>query len=160
MKSLSKTRAYIDATRTRADFSGVGFMIHPEDRVIFAAKLKGILNKMKEPDKKALVLTVSIYHPPRSTQQNKLYRLILRTICTDPDSESYGEDPDNLHEGVLARAALSFGYPTMLIAGVRVPERSHETTTLYMNLLIEVARVIAGEQKCDLSDMDIMEEEP
>ena len=160
MKSLSKTRAYLNIVQTRWDFSDIAFNVHPEDRLIFAAKLKNILEKdWAHLKKQILVLTVSLYHPPRSTQQNKLYRGIVRYICTDPDSEAYGSDPDNLPEGILAWAALSYGYPTIDAAGVRVPERSHKTTTKYMNLLIEVARVVAGENKVDLSDLHLEDSE-
>ncbi|KKK59943.1 hypothetical protein LCGC14_3029310 [marine sediment metagenome] len=154
MKSLFKTQAVFVPGMSKVHKGLYSFLVHPDDQVIFKAKMAQLLKDQLDKKHKKhpnLILSVSVYHPPRTLKQNDMYRAMLRAMCTQKESAAYGSDPDNLHEGVLARAAISYGYPTITVAGIKVPERSHKTMTTQMNLLMEVARVIAGEIGADVS---------
>ncbi len=154
MKSLFKTRAVFVPGMSKVHKGLYSFLVHPDDQVIFKAKMAQLLKDQFDKKHKKhpnLILSVSVYHPPRTLKQNDMYRAILRAMCTQKESDAYGSDPDNLHEGVLARSAISYGYPTITVAGIKVPERSHKVMTTQMNLLMEVARVIAGEIGADVS---------
>lgn len=143
---MVKTRAVLASSK-----SGVYcFLVHPEDYQVFTIKLRRLAGEDKK-EKETLLLSVSKWYPPRTNAQNDKYRGLLRYMCSDTEGQLYGSDPDNLHEGVLVVAALSYGYPTIKVAGVRVPERSHNAITKNMNILIEVAQVLAGEYGVDLS---------
>ena len=153
MKSLFKTRAVFVPGMSKVHKGLYSFLVHPDDQIIFKAKMAQLFKdvKKKPGQRPELILSVSIYHPPRTLKQNDMYRAMLRAMCTQEESAAYGSDPDNLHEGVLARSAISYGYPTITVAGIKVPERSHKVMTTQMNLLMEVARVIAGEIGADVS---------
>lgn len=119
---------------------------------MFKHEMARMFSKSKQGSHADCNLTLSLWHKPKTRPQENMYRKILREICTQEQSDAYGSDPDNVHEGVLALATLSYGYPSVpTIAGVRVPKRSRDATTKELNLLMEVARVVAGESKADVS---------
>ncbi len=157
MKILpSKAIAYFYPKISDVGKGVYGFFVHAEDQILFKHEMARLLKDKKVyPQNVALILTVSRHHPPKTRKQENMYRKIVREICIQEQSEAYGSDPDNVHEGVLARACLSYGYPTIEVAGIRVPERSKMTDTVNMNLLMEVARVIAGEYGADVSHIGL-----
>ena len=160
MKYLSKAQVAFVKSKSDVDMGFYTFYVHPDDQILFKAKLAQVLITKRRPmlqgnKSRPLVLTVTRHNPPKTRPQENMYRGIVRAICTQEQSEAYGSDPDNVHEGVLARACLSYGYPTIEVAGVRVPERSKMTDTVNMNLLMEVARVIAGEYGADVSHIGL-----
>ena len=154
MKSLFKTQAVFVPGMSKVHKGLYSFLVHPDDQVIFKAKMAQLLKDQFDKKHKKhpnLILSVSVYHPPRTLKQNDRYRAMVRFMCNDPEGGLYGSDPELLHEGLIALAAISYGYPTITVAGIRVPERSHKTMTTQMNLLMKVANVVAGENGIDMS---------
>ena len=128
------------------------FYVHPDDQILSKAKLAQLLGKKKDTP---LVMTLTKYHPPKTRKQENMYRKVVREICTQEQSEAYGSDPDNVHLGIVARAALSFGFPTIEVTGIRVPISTKTASTKDLNLLMEVSRVIAGEMGADVSHIGL-----
>ncbi len=154
MKSFFKTQAVFVPGMSKVHKGLYSFLVHPDDQIIFKAKMAQLLKDQlgkkykKHPN---LILSVSIYHPAKTRKQENMYRKIIREICIQEQSEAYGSDPDNVHSGVVARAALSFGFPTVIVGGLRIPISTKNASTKDLNLLMEVSRVIAGEMGADVS---------
>ena len=127
------------------------FYVDPADQILFRHQMARLLQGKQKVDLVDLNLTLTRYHKSKTRKQENMYRKIVRVICTDENSEAYGSEPDLVHEGILARACLSYGYPTDTVAGMRVPVRSSKATTKDLNLLMEVARVLAGELNANVS---------
>lgn len=160
MNFHSKAKVAFAQSKSDVDIGFYSFYVHPDDQVIFKHEMARLLKKtpgqpMAGIKNQPLVLEVKRYCNPKTRKQENMYRKILREICTQEQSDAYGSDPDNVHEGVLARACLSYGYPTITVGGLKVPQRSKQATTKELNLLMEVARVLAGELKADVSHIGL-----
>ena len=156
MRSLFKTQAVFVPGMSKVHKGLYSFLVHPDDQIVFKAKMAQLLkdqfgNKRYIKTHPNLILSVSIYHPAKTRKQENMYRKIIREICIQEQSEAYGSDPDNVHSGVVARAALSFGFPTVIVGGLRIPISTKNASTKDLNLLMEVSRVIAGEMGADVS---------
>ncbi len=156
MTFRSKAIAYFYPKISDVGKGVYGFFVHAEDQILFKHEMARLLKDKKVyPQNVPLILTLSRYHPPKTRSQENMYRKIVREICTQEQSEAYGSDPDNVHLGIVARAALSYGYPTITAAGVRIPLSTTKASTTEINLLMEVARVVAGECNADVSNIGL-----
>jgi len=107
------------------------------------------------------ILTVEIkkWYKKRTRSQLNTVWLIAERICSDPESSSYGDIPENVYLGIKARA-VNYGFPLVEVKMgeniVKVPKsfsNESDVTTKEAKILIETAILVASECKADIEDI-------
>lgn len=131
----------------------ISLYVHPDDQIKVekAFEIQPLLHKGE-----GWLVEIRKAYNPRTLTQNALHREIVYRICTDVNSSAYGSDPDLVHEGILLRGMLEYGYPVVEANGIKVPKRTHTLDTKEFQLLFEIDVIIAGETGTDISDLPLI----
>lgn len=111
--------------------------------------------------KKDEVLTIEIkkWYKRRTQKQLNVVWMIAERICSDKNSSSYGDVPENVYLGIKAMAT-NYGYPLVEVKigdkVMKVPKsfsNESDVTTEEGKILVDTAILIASECGADIEDI-------
>lgn len=120
-------------------------------------RFKGDMGRYKKDD----ILTIEIkkWYKQRTPKQLNLVWAIAERICSDPNSTSYGDIPENVYLGIKVQAT-KYGYPIVEVKVgnriMKIPKsfsNESDVTTAEAKILIDTAIMIASECGADIEDI-------